>query len=250
MPPSQELSRLTTELHHATQGFRLMLWRFTLLVPIFDRLKIARELHKMVSESIPPLMAFFAEIMGPDWNHPRIPAATQDVFTDLLRDLNAAGISPVVSEWIMGRQPLSVEFHDFFSQRNIVGIFRKSENNFQIIFRQVEGSLKMTYFLTAVIGAKLRSSDKQERITYDKKPPRGLTPPPGKGKGKGKGQPNKGKGRGNGGKGAAGPGRGKGNRSRSPRQLQPVGAPVAAQQAAPPPPPVQAPPADLNNMEG
>lgn len=176
MPPSQELSHLTTELHHATQGFRLMLWHFTLLVPIFDRLKEARELHKMVQESIPPLMAFCAEIMGTDRNRPRIPAATQEVFTDLLRDLNAAGISSVVSEWIMGRQPLSVEFHDFFSQRNIVGIFRT--NNFQIIFRRVEGSLKITYFLTAVIGAKLRASDKQERITYDKKPPRGLTPPP------------------------------------------------------------------------
>ena len=185
MPPSQELSRLTTELHHATQGFRLMLWHFTLLVPIFDRLKEARELHKMVQESIPPLMAFSAEIMGTDWNRPRIPAATQEVFTDLLRDLNAAGISSVVSEWIMGRQPLAVEFHDFFSQRNIVGIFRKSENNFQIIFRQVEGSLKITYFLTAVIGAKLRASDKQERITYDKKPPRGLTPPQVKAKAKG-----------------------------------------------------------------
>ena len=110
MPPSQELSCLTTELHHATQGFRLMLWHFTLLVPIFDRLKEARELHKMVQESIPPLMAFFAEIMGTDWNRPRIPAATQEVFTDLLRDLNAEGISSVVSEWIMGRQPLAVEF--------------------------------------------------------------------------------------------------------------------------------------------
>ena len=253
MPPSQELSRLTTELHHATQGFRLMLWHFTLLVPIFDRLKEARELHKMVQESIPPLMAFFAEIMGTDWNRPRIPAATQEVFTDLLRDLNAAGISSVVSEWIMGRQPLAVEFHDFFSQRSVVGIFRKSENNFQIIFRQVEGSLKITYFFTAVIGAKLRASDKQARITYDKKPSRGLTPPPGKGKGKG--QPNKGKGRGNGGKGngskgVAGAGRGKGNRSRSPRQLHPVGAPGPAQQAAPPPPPAQVPPAEANQMEG
>ena len=59
MPPSQDISRLTSEVHHVTQGYRLMLWNFTLLVPIFNRLKEARELNKMVQESIPPLLAFF-----------------------------------------------------------------------------------------------------------------------------------------------------------------------------------------------
>ena len=243
MPPSQDISRLTSEVHHVTQGYRLMLWNFTLLVPIFNRLKEARELNKMVQESIPPLLAFFAEVVGPDWTRPRIPAATQDVFAELLRELNTAGISSIVSQWIMGRQPLAVEFHDFFTQANIVGIFRKAENNFQIIFRNVEGSLKITYFLAGIVGAKLRSSEKQERITYDKKPPRGLTLGPNKGKGKG--QANKGKGRGNVGKGAKGRGN---HRSRCPRQLRPVGAPnnppngQGAAPANPPQPPPPTPP--------
>ena len=48
----------TNEIHHVTQGFRLILGNHTLLVPIFNRLKEARELHKMVQESIPPLLAF------------------------------------------------------------------------------------------------------------------------------------------------------------------------------------------------
>ena len=85
----------------------------------------------------------------------------------------------------MGRQPLAVGFHDFFSQRNIVGIFRQSEDNFLLIFRNVDGSLLITYLLTAMIGTKLRGMEKQERITYDKKPSRGL---PSKGKGPGKGK--------------------------------------------------------------
>jgi len=45
--------------------------------------------------------------------------------------------------------------------------------------------LKITHLLAAVIGAKLRPSDKPERITYDKTLPRGLATPRGQGKGKG-----------------------------------------------------------------
>lgn len=57
----------TNEIHHVTQGFRLMLGNHTLLVPIFNRLKEARELHKMVQESIPPLLAFFFTLRGSYW---------------------------------------------------------------------------------------------------------------------------------------------------------------------------------------
>ena len=46
------------------------------------------------------------------------------------------------------------------------------------IIRNVEGSLKITYFLATLIGAQLRSSDKQEGIMYDKNPAIGLTPSP------------------------------------------------------------------------
>ena len=84
----------------------------------------------------------FAEVTGPEWNRPRIPAATQEIFANLLRDFEATGISSVFPNGsIMGRQPWAVEFHDFFTQRNIVGIFRQSENNSQIISQRCWGRL-------------------------------------------------------------------------------------------------------------
>ena len=57
----------TNKIHHVTQGFRLMLGNHTLSVPIFNRLKEARELHKMVQESIPPLLAFVFARRGSYW---------------------------------------------------------------------------------------------------------------------------------------------------------------------------------------
>ena len=114
MPPSQEITRLTAEIHYATQALRVMLWNFTLLVPIFERLKNARELNKMVQESIPALLAFFAEVMGNEWSTPRVPAATADVFSQVTNEMRQAGVPTMVSQWIMGRQPMAVEFHDFF----------------------------------------------------------------------------------------------------------------------------------------
>jgi hypothetical protein len=58
-PPGQDLTRLTIEIQDFTQGFRLMAWNHTLLVPVLNRLKEARVLNKMVQASIPPLLAFF-----------------------------------------------------------------------------------------------------------------------------------------------------------------------------------------------
>ena len=79
MPPSQEITGFTAEIHYATQALRVMLWNFTLLFPIFEPKKNARKLHQMVQESIPALLAFFAEVMGAEWYAPRVPAATADV---------------------------------------------------------------------------------------------------------------------------------------------------------------------------
>ena len=82
-PPGQDLTRLTIEIQDVTQGFRLMAWNHTLLVPVLNRLKEARVLNKMVQASIPPLLAFFflfffsAEVTGPEWKRPRIRAVTQ-----------------------------------------------------------------------------------------------------------------------------------------------------------------------------
>ena len=92
----------TNEIHHVTQGFRLMLGNHTLLVPIFNRLKEARELHKMVQELIPPLLAFFfcssrklLDRNGTD------PAATQKVFANLLYTrLRSYGHFFCFSQWI------------------------------------------------------------------------------------------------------------------------------------------------------
>ena len=54
-PPGQDFTRLTIEIQHVTQGFRLMSWNHTLLVPVLNRLKEARVLNKMVQASVSPL---------------------------------------------------------------------------------------------------------------------------------------------------------------------------------------------------
>ena len=62
------------------------------------------------------------------------------LLTYYIRDFEATGISSVFPNGsVMGRQPWAVEFHDFFTQRNIVGIFRKSENNSQVISQRCWG---------------------------------------------------------------------------------------------------------------
>ncbi|CAL1172719.1 unnamed protein product, partial [Cladocopium goreaui] len=43
------------------------------------------------------------------------------------------------------------------------GIFRKGEHNYQITFRNVEGSLKLAYYMTAVIGGKVRTLEDEAR---------------------------------------------------------------------------------------
>ena len=60
------------------------------------------------------------------------------------------------------------------SHSGISGIFRKGEHNYQITFRNVEGSLKLAYYMTAVIGGKVRTLEALEipyRISYDKQRP-------------------------------------------------------------------------------
>ena len=54
---------------------------------------------------------------------------------------------------------MALDFLEFMTQRNIVGIFQKGENNFLLIFRNVEGSLKLAYLLTTVIGEKMRTME-------------------------------------------------------------------------------------------
>ena len=131
---------------------------------------------------------------------------------------------------------MALEFLEFMTQRNIVGIFQTGENNYLLIFRNVEGSLKLAYYLTHIIREKLRTMEIPQRISYDNKKPAILQ---GKGKGKGKAlDGNKGRGKGKG-KAQEGNKGGKGKpRSRSPRQLGPVGAapnPPAPANANPPP---------------
>ena len=137
----------------------------------------------------------------------------------------------------MGERPMALEFLEFLTQRNIVGIFQKGENNYLLIFRNVEGSLKLAYYLTHIIGEKLRTMEIPQRISYDNKKPailqgRGKAQDGNKGRGKGKGKAQEGN---KGGKGK--------HRSRSPRHLSPVGAAPPAdahprpEAAGPPPPP-------------
>ena len=196
----------------------------------FNRLKAAHELKNVVKEMIPPLLAFFAEVMGTDWNAPRMTAGTREIFERLERECRDAGVSACISQWIMGQTPMALDFLEFLTQRNIVGIFQKGENNYLLIFRNVEGSLKLAYYLTTIIGEKLRTMEVQQRISYDNKKPPVLQTQKGKGKGKTQAS-NQGKGhqgRGKGGKGK--------HRSRSPRNLGPVGAPPNPPAPAHPPP--------------
>ena len=232
MPPSQEIIRLTKDVHHLAQGLRVMLWNFAFLTPIFNRLKAAHELKNVVKEMIPPLLAFFAEVMGTDWNAPRMTAGTREIFERLERECRDAGVSACISQWIMGQTPMALDFLEFLTQRNIVGIFQKGENNYLLIFRNVEGSLKLAYYLTTIIGEKLRTMEVQQRISYDNKKPPVLQTQKGKGKGKAQAS-NQGKGKGHQGRGKGGKGK---HRSRSPRNLGPVGAPP------PPPAPAHPPP--------
>ena len=65
-----------------------------------------------------------------------------------------------------------------------------------LVFRNVEGSLKLAYYLTHIIGEKLRTMEIPQRVSYDNKKPAILQ---GKGEGKGKAQEgNKGRGKGKG----------------------------------------------------
>lgn len=80
---------------------------------------------------------------------------------------------------------MSPDFLEFLTQRNSVGIFEKGESNYLLIFRNVEGPLKLAYYLTGKIRETLRTTEVQQRISYDnKKPPVQAT----KGQGKGKAQ--------------------------------------------------------------
>ena len=80
---------------------------------------------------------------------------------------------------------MALEFLEFMTQRNIVGIFQQGENHYLLVFRNVEGSLKLAYYLTHIIGEKLRTMEIPQRVSYDNKKPAILQ---GKGKGKGKGK--------------------------------------------------------------
>ena len=183
MPPSQDTIRIARDLHYVTQGLRVMLWNFTFLTPIFTRLKAAHDLKNVVKDMIPPLLAFFAEVMGQEWSAPQMAAGTCEIFERLERECRDAGVSAVISQWIMGEGPMALEFLEFMTQRNIVGIFQKGENHYLLVFRNVEGSLKLAYYLTHIIGEKLRTMEIPQRVSYDNKKPAILQ---GKGKGKGK----------------------------------------------------------------
>ena len=171
MPPSQDIIRIARDLHYVTQGLKIMLWNFNFLTPIFTRLKAAHDLKSVVKDMIPPLLAFFAEVMGQEWSAPRMAAGTREIFERLERECRDAGVSAVISQWIMGERPMALEFLEFLTQRNIVGIFQKGENNYLLIFRNVEGSLKLAYYLTHIIGEKLRTMEIPQRISYDNKKP-------------------------------------------------------------------------------
>ena len=125
--PSQDTIRIARDLHYVTQGLRVMLWNFTFLTPIFTRLKAAHDLKNVVKDMIPPLLAFFAEVMGQEWSAPRMAAGTREIFERLERECRDAGVSAVISQWIMGEGPMALEFLEFMTQRNIVGIFQKGE---------------------------------------------------------------------------------------------------------------------------
>ena len=96
----------------------------------------------------------------------------------------------------MGQTPLALDFSEFMTQRNIVGIFQKGENHYLLIFRNAEGSLKLAYYLTSIIGEKLRTVEIPQRISYDNKKPAILQGNKGKGRGKAQ-NGNKGRGKGN-----------------------------------------------------
>ena len=84
----------------------------------------------------------------------------------------------------MGQTPLALDFSEFMTQRNIVGIFQKGKKHYLLIFRNVEGSLKLAYYLTSNIGEKLRTVEIPQRISYDNKKPAILQGNKGKGRGK------------------------------------------------------------------
>jgi hypothetical protein len=235
MPPNQDTVRITRDLHYLTQGLRIMLWQFNFLTPIYTRLKAAHDLKNVVKEMIPPMLAFYAEVMGQEWSAPRLSAGTREIYERLERECREAGVSTIVSQSILGERPMALDFLEFMTQRNIVGIFQKGENNFLLIFRNVEGSLKLAYLLTTVIGEKMRMMEIPQRISYDSKKPAILQGPKGKGRGKGQ-DGNKGRGKGKGNKGGNGKAR-----SRSPRQLGPIGAAPPAE-ANPPAEPAGVPP--------
>ena len=64
MPPNQDTVRITRDLHYLTQGLRIMLWQFNFLTPIYTRLKPPMTSRMVVKEMIPPMLAFYAEVMG------------------------------------------------------------------------------------------------------------------------------------------------------------------------------------------
>lgn len=61
-------------------------------------------------------------------------------FENVNSDGPAQGLNGEMMRWILGRQPLVCEFCEFFCQRNLVGIYSKSNDNCLLVFRQVEGS--------------------------------------------------------------------------------------------------------------
>ena len=221
MPPSQDTIRIARDLHYVTQGLKIMLWNFNFLTPIFTRLKAAHDLKSVVKDMTPPLLAFFAEVMGQEWSAPRMAAGTREIFERLERECRDAGVSAVISQWIMGERP-GPGILGVYDTEEYCWNFQKGENNYLLIFRNVEGSLKLAYYLTHIIGEKLRTMEIPQRISYDNKKPAILQ---GKGKGRGKAQDgNKGRRKGKG-KAQEGNKGGKGkHRSRSPRHLSPAGA--------------------------
>lgn len=229
---NQQLNRLGEQIHFATQSLRVMLWNFAVLTPIYTRLRDAHNLKAFVGEAIAPLLAYFCEAMGDEWMAPRVPTATQEAYEGITQDCQSLGVPQQMMAWIVGRQPLHSEFLEFLSPRNVVGIYNKGGDNFLMVFRQMEGSMRLTYYMTTITNQKLRSQEVAQRITYDRRPPPGIVlSPKGEGKGKGKDQ-------GKGDRPGKGKGGGKKGRSRSPRQLRPVGAAAPVHPAPPPADPV------------
>ena len=122
--PGQDLTRLTIEIQHVTQGFRLMSWNHTLLVPVLNRLKEACVLNKMVQASIPPLLASFFWggfcLRGSYWTGME-PTPNSGCYSRSFcwpsTQPRSCGHFFCFPQWIMGRQSLAVEFH-FFSTRH------------------------------------------------------------------------------------------------------------------------------------